>query len=317
MIDDDILRALAEGCASRRLAEAWDRTGLQALRDALRALDANPVLPPHTPLLIFSGDILMVDLRDRLAQELFVFKSAEPDLTEFVMRALREGQVAYDVGAHVGYYSVVMARVVGPAGRVLAIEPTPATCALLRQSVAKFPNVDVHEAAAGDRDGDVELKDFGPTHAAFNSIKGLRHTDHAAREASAGRLRVSQITLDEMCDKTGFAPDFVKIDVESAESAVIAGMERLLSTVRPTIAVELGDFPHLQKAGVASSRGIIDLLGRHSYRPYEFKGGQLIPHKVLEEGTYTYMNVIFLPLEGGKMGWDLVCRGEPLPGGRS
>lgn len=305
MTDDGALHALVEGRNFRRLAEAWDRTGLQALRDALRALDANPVLPPHTPLRIFSGDILTVDLRDRLAQELFVFKSTEPDTTEFVLRALRKGQVAYDVGAHVGYYSMLMAEMVGAAGRVLAFEPTPATCALLRQNVVKFSNVEVHEAAVGDRDGEVDLLDFGPTHAAFNSIRGLRGADYAAREASAGRVRVSQTTLDAVWDETGFAPDFVKIDVESAESAVVAGMERLLATVRPTVVVELGDFPHLQEAGVPSSREIIDLLGRHSYRPYEFRDGRLIPHTVLKEGSYAYMNVIFLPLEGGAVGWDL------------
>lgn len=302
--DEDQLRRLAQCCASRAIADAWDRTDLQALRDALRALDANPVLPPHTPLRIFSGDIIFVDLRDRRAQELFVFKSTKPDITEFVLRALREGQVAYDVGAREGYFSVIMAKAVGPQGRVLAFEPTPAACTLLRQSAAQFHHVEVHEASIGDNVREAVYTAMGPTHS-FSSKREVDGLDTEMCEVSAERLRAPQTTLDEIWDKTGHTPNFIKIGAEGAELSVILGMARMLETARPTIAIELSDSLHLQEADAQNSRMLIDLLGRHDYRPYEFKCSRLVPHKIIEEHPFNYTNVIFLPLEDGKVGSNL------------
>ena len=164
---------------------------------------------------------------------------------------------------------------------MLAFEPTPATSAFLRHNVAAFANVECFECAVGDNNDDIEFLDFGAARAAFNSTVGLRDANPAKGNEKVERLIVVQTTLDEIYRRTNAPPDYIKIDVESAESAVLAGMVEIMAKFRPTIALELGDFAHLQNTGVPSSRQLIDLLGRYNYRPYEFRDGCLTPHRIL------------------------------------
>ena len=79
----------------------------------------------------------------------------EPFQTELVVNEVRPGDVAIDLGAHIGYYTLLLARLVGPTGRVLAFEPDPDNFALLSRNVEMngYANVELFNAAASDRPG--------------------------------------------------------------------------------------------------------------------------------------------------------------------
>ncbi|HXG41201.1 MAG TPA: FkbM family methyltransferase [Dehalococcoidia bacterium] len=146
----------------------------------------------------------------------------EPYTVSLFLEALRPGCTVVDVGAHVGYYTLMAARAVGPQGTVYALEPAPAEARLLRWNVRRsgLANVRVVPQAAGDRRGHATL-----------ALSGISSMHSLARHGEAGpwraSVRVSMVTVDGLL--RGRAADVVKMDVEGAEPLVLRGM---LRTVR-------------------------------------------------------------------------------------
>jgi FkbM family methyltransferase len=152
-------------------------------------------------------------------------------VTQALIRSLRAGDHVWDVGANIGYLTLLAARIVGPAGRVVAVEPDPDCAAAIRTNAAHndLHTVEVVEAAAAERSGVAELvvvRDRLWTRLASVG-------DHHEGEA---RVEVRTLALD---DVEGPPPALVKIDVEGAELDVIAGMTRLLRDARPIVVCEM------------------------------------------------------------------------------
>ena len=154
---------------------------------------------------------------------------------EFLRHSLDPGDLAIDVGANVGVYTISAALRIGPAGRVIAIEADEDYVPRLRANLARnsIDNVTVVAAAAGASDGEAEFTLAADR--AFSSIKPLV----SYREAGVSRT-VPLHRLDTIWSEAD-EPDvaFVKIDVEGAELEVIAGAERLLERCRPALIVEV------------------------------------------------------------------------------
>jgi FkbM family methyltransferase len=134
---------------------------------------------------------------------------------------LRPGMVVVDVGAHVGYYTVISAQGVGPTGRVVAFEPEPENRQLLRRNIAanRCGNVEVVPKAVMNQPGSVTLW------LASGNLGGHRTTSSWAGERS---LAVEATSLDAFFAREAVALDIVKIDVEGAEWQVWQGMQGLL-----------------------------------------------------------------------------------------
>jgi FkbM family methyltransferase len=136
--------------------------------------------------------------------------------------ALRPGDHAVDVGANVGAYTLLFARCVGLAGRVLALEPAPEAFRGLVRHVALNgfgAQVTALSVAASDRAG-----------AACLAVDGFQGTNHLVSGASAGSaaIEVRTETLDELCERERITPALVKVDVEGAELAVLRGAAETL-----------------------------------------------------------------------------------------
>lgn len=154
-----------------------------------------------------------------------------------VWENLDEGGVLFDVGANVGFFSVIGARRVGSRGAVCALEPVPANATLIRQNAARngLGNVTVIEAAATNRSGRGELN--VARHAGGSALTTVEPPADAC-----GRIAIDLVTIDELVFDRGIrAPTLVKIDVEGAEREVLAGMERTMRAYAPTIVLELDD----------------------------------------------------------------------------
>ena len=142
--------------------------------------------------------------------------------TRLFRELLRPGMVVVDVGANIGYFSLLASTLVGPEGRVHAFEPDPVNCALLRKNVRlnHATNIQVVQSALSDNEDPVTL--FVDT-----NNKG----DHRIWEPSGEsrkRVDVSSTTLDAYLSKTVTIPSFIKIDVQGAEGKVLAGMKQTL-----------------------------------------------------------------------------------------
>ena len=148
--------------------------------------------------------------------------SYEVDQTSIITQRLQPGSVLFDVGAAVGYYTLLAAPLVGPEGRVVSFEPDSKNAAFLRKHVAvnRFTNVDVHQTAIGDRNGQAQ----------FSGGTGTG----TGRLTERGNFTVSLCTLDEVVRHTRM-PTHIKIDVEGAELRVLHGARNLLATAKPTL----------------------------------------------------------------------------------
>jgi FkbM family methyltransferase len=146
-------------------------------------------------------------------------------------RRVTPGATVVDVGANIGYNAIHAARLAGPRGRVVALEPTPDTLAILRRNVAAsgLANLAVEPVAAGRRAGTRDFFVRGEV-SAVNSLYPDSRFAHVTEV-----LPVTVAPLDELVRGP---VDVVKIDVEGAELDVLEGMPRILRTPGITLIVE-------------------------------------------------------------------------------
>lgn len=214
----------------------------------------------------------------------------ESELTELLLRNLRPGMRFVDVGAHFGYYSLLAAHLVGASGAVESFEPIPRTFRVLAHNVKGRGNITAHRAAIFSRDGELEMFDMGPRFAGYSSFVEPRLEGTRAGQVSPKKLRVPSATLDSYARDWPTGPTFIKIDAESAEAHVFAGMEETFERLRPIVAFEVGDF---ELSNVPRSRELILELVRRGYTPYRIRGGRLRPHQI--QGTYPPEMIVALP----------------------
>ena len=153
---------------------------------------------------------------------------------------VRPGMTVVDVGANVGVWTAAFSRSVGPSGCVVALEPAPANRRALEQAKQSngWENVEIHALAAADSEGSMLLQC-----SSFNSGNNAL----SARGGSDDAVRVSTVRLDSLL--AGRSVDFLKIDVQGWEAAVLRGAKETLRCNRP-IAVRLEVWPTgLRRAG--------------------------------------------------------------------
>jgi FkbM family methyltransferase len=167
----------------------------------------------------------------------------EPQVEDALLSLLGPGDVFYDVGANIGWYSLLAARAVGPTGRVVAFEPTAANTALLEANITgnRLANATTIAAAVTDENGWATFLYGG-------SLEGRLSKDDCEAQAQRRALRkrpkrssiVPVLALDSWIAATGMAPPSVlKIDVEGAEAGVLRGMAETLRSARPALVIEL------------------------------------------------------------------------------
>lgn len=159
----------------------------------------------------------------------------EPMVQEALRRTLAPGSTFYDVGANMGFMTLVGARLVGPAGRVVSIEPEPDNIAAIEANagINGIATITAIAAAAAAETGPAEVIGVRDT-------LWTRLAEVGEHPMERERLTVPGVRLDDLVYVQGMhPPDVVKIDVEGAELQVLAGMPRLLRDRRPAIIAEM------------------------------------------------------------------------------
>ena len=162
----------------------------------------------------------------------------EPALQNAIRDLVQPGWIAYDVGANVGYISLMLARGVGVTGRVFAFEALPANITRLRENLTlnrlESPRAQSVHAAVGATSSTVRFL-IGPS------------DDMGKVDGSAGRqveyiesIEVPGLSLDDFVYTQGNPPpQVVKMDIEGGETLALPGMRRLLAEARPRLFLEL------------------------------------------------------------------------------
>jgi FkbM family methyltransferase len=206
----------------------------------------------------------------------------------FIERTLRAGMVVVDVGANVGFHTLLMARCVGATGRVHAVEPEPRNFKLLTRAIeeAGYRQVRLHRAAAARTAGRVPLY-----------VAGDNRGDHRLTPAAEARAQVtvSTVPLDDLlADEARI--DFIKIDVQGAEVEVLAGLARVLaSRPPPRLLCELS--PDLLARAGASADAFFGPLRRAG----------LTPHRLERDGTPRPLSEGEAWRRAASRGYETVC----------
>jgi FkbM family methyltransferase len=140
---------------------------------------------------------------------------------------LKPGMKVVDVGAHIGYFSLVAARQVGPAGTVWAFEPVPENYELLRKNIERnrYTNVVAVSKAIANRSGPLPLFLSGMVSGAHSVVRD---------QWSRGQVMVSATTLDEFLMSVGWPHiDLVKMDIQGCEMMALQGATQFLTRNRP------------------------------------------------------------------------------------
>jgi FkbM family methyltransferase len=153
---------------------------------------------------------------------------------EIVRDRLRAGMTFYDVGANIGIFSMMAARIVGPSGQVVAFEADPEIAERLREHARRnlFSWVNVEQKAAWHESGTVM---FERVDASVSPDRGVGHVVDSTNEHV---VSLDAIALDD-CSPKYRAPDFIKCDVEGAEGEVLRGARTLLEKQRPRVLCEI------------------------------------------------------------------------------
>ncbi|HTV31653.1 MAG TPA: FkbM family methyltransferase [Methylocella sp.] len=184
---------------------------------------------------VFAGKRTMwLDLNDDYVSRGCLNDSYEPLETAFVKANLGQGDIFLDIGANIGWFTLLATTLIGDTGRVHAFEPRKPTVDYLRRSIALNglnSIVTVHEVGL-----DLEERDH-----CLAWEKGTTNPGHSALcEGGAGNEFETMAIHVTALDKIGLAKvDFIKIDVEGAEMNVFLGGAKTITTHRPVILSEL------------------------------------------------------------------------------
>lgn len=173
--------------------------------------------------------------------------------SNWMRKLLREGATAVDVGAHIGYFTRLMGKAIGPTGHVIAFEPSPENFPLLTHNVrrAGLRNVACSQLALADRVG-AETLYVSPGHSNHSLVEGYTESQE--------RVQVAVTTLDVFLEGVAAPPlSLVKIDAEGAEPRILQGMSRVISDA-PDIVLVVEVNPRALECAGSSPPELIESL---------------------------------------------------------
>jgi FkbM family methyltransferase len=196
-------------------------------------------------------------------------------LTQFMAKIVTEGMLVLDVGANFGYYSVLMADLVGPDGKLIAVEPNPsaARAAEASLSVNGFGSRStVIQAAASDTAGTSTFC------VPRTEPKNATMVPEGHTQADAEIFTVPTVTLDEVCRDQRV--DFIKIDAEGGEYRIFKGMQMILRRDRPKLILE---FNAARDKAAPLVQMVLDAYGSLKYLGFDSGVHDVSPERIMSE----------------------------------
>lgn len=208
-------------------------------------------------------------LPDLVQGYIYYFGIWEPVITNYMRRILQKGDIFVDVGANVGYYSLMAAQRVGAEGQIHAIEPSPKIFSILSENVRlnHMDNISLHRLATGEVSGQSEI--FNGETSANAAATTLRASKGERRNfRSEGMVDVKSLATIVPTDQL-LSARLIKIDVEGAEGATIRGFQNLLGQFsdHTEFIIELNEEALLEVGETTAN--IIRLFDQHGYGAFQ------------------------------------------------
>lgn len=209
------------GPASRGLRAALNKAAPQGLSEVVVASGG------------LAGTRLMLDMQ---SQKDYWLGTYEMELQQAVADWVRPGMIAYDLGANIGYISLLLARAVGPTGKVFAFEALPANQERLTSNLKlnSNENIKLVSSAVAEKSGETTF--FVHSSGGMGKLSGSSGSDYNHPNS----INVEAISIDEFIFKDNNSqPQLIKMDIEGGEVLALRGMSRLLKETRPVLLIEL------------------------------------------------------------------------------
>lgn len=185
----------------------------------------------------------------------------EKENFDFLRRNVKEGDTIFDIGAHIGLFSVISSRLTGPTGKVFAFEPSGQTYSLLNKTIAinNITNIRAVHAAVGAGPGEITFY--------VSPVKGDNSNSLVSYKTDRELIpeKVKMYNIDSFMEEKNLdSVRFMKIDVEGAEYDALRGAEKTLKTMKPVCT--LGIHPEAVAAKGDKLGDIFDFVQSCGYR---------------------------------------------------
>jgi FkbM family methyltransferase len=208
----------------------------------------------NRPRTVAAGQAAGMRIHPAGANAGYALGTSEPLIQSVFAEHIRVGGVVWDVGANIGFYSLIASRLVGERGRVVAFEPLPANLEAIGRNLAlnDVHNVELAGVALSDTEGTADLQVH--SRQTWAKLDTSADTGFQRERQASGQIEVAVSTIDRQLQSLP-VPDLLKIDIEGAEVAALRGAGTLLSAHRPTVICELH----------GTNDAVCELLESHGY----------------------------------------------------
>jgi FkbM family methyltransferase len=240
-------------------------------------------------------NIMYVDPKDSL--DLFINKIYEPYETQLVSSKIKQGGVVLDIGANIGYYTLIFAKLVGQNGKVFAFEPEPANFRVLEKNVSVngYSNVIPEQKAVSNRNEKKKLY--------LNKQNAGMHTIYKSKNANLGSVEIETVSLDNYFSNYRGKIDFIKMDIEGSEYTALEGMQTILKRQNNIKLLVAFDSSSIREYGYKPKQ-YIDLLMSNGFRVY-FANSRTKDLEVVNPANLQHLIEM-----AGKLELNLLCEKE-------
>ncbi len=236
------------------------------------------------------GFRMWVNLADKVISGNIIKNNYEPLEVSFVKKNVKDGDLAIDIGANIGFYSLLFSKCVGPSGHVIGFEPLPFLHEAAIRSVNEngYNQCRIHNVALGAESGEAQLL-YAPESpnwgGAYLSFDGIKKENQSL--VSVPIRPLSDFVGDERIN-------FIKIDVEGAESIVLGSSRQVLKEHKPIIMSEIHKF-QLKLVSNTTAREYISMIRELGYGCYPLLSGGKLANDITDLGETELANVAFIP----------------------
>lgn len=232
------------------------------------------------------GNKIYLDSQDSLRLS---YGSYEPFETELIKKEVKKGFAVLDIGANIGYYTIMLSKLVGKKGKVFAFEPDPGNIAVLRKNIEVngCKNVILEQKAVSDKNETIRLYICK-----YNRGDNRIYTSGDRRNF----ININAVKLDDYFKDYEGKIDFIKIDIQGAEGLALQGMEGLINKNKQLKITTEFWLCGLQRSRVSAEEylGLLKRLGFKLFNINEQEGkieltdaAKLLKEYTLEEDSYT------------------------------
>lgn len=208
----------------------------------------------------------------------------EPETVLLFKKIIKPGMVVVDVGAHIGYFTRLFSKLVGPSGTVYAFEADPENFSVLEKNIKGLKNVKTFQLALTDRQGTIDFYHY-PDKAGCHSTLPNVPLDFRKEKITVAANNLDSVLKNEKAERV----DLVKMDIEGGEGAALRGMEGIIAKSVPLmLAIEFA--PAWIRATGVTPLSFLQNLTKQGFKIFATIGTELIP--IVPETDESYLPLI-------------------------